>query len=50
LRKREDGFEEVTFVLIAKEAGFSRSNLYKYFNDHQYCGHRGSGSEHGGAG
>ena len=25
-------FEEITFVLIAKEAQFTRSNLYKYFN------------------
>jgi len=25
-------FEEITFVLIAKEATFTRSNLYKYFN------------------
>jgi TetR/AcrR family transcriptional regulator len=25
-------FEEITFVLIAKEAKFTRSNLYKYFN------------------
>jgi TetR/AcrR family transcriptional regulator len=25
-------FEEITFVLIAKEASFTRSNLYKYFN------------------
>ncbi|RLC29982.1 MAG: hypothetical protein DRH32_06470 [Deltaproteobacteria bacterium] len=24
-------FEEITFVLIAKEANFTRSNLYKYF-------------------
>jgi AcrR family transcriptional regulator len=24
-------FEEISFVLIAKEAGFTRSNLYKYF-------------------
>lgn len=26
------GFEEITFALIAKEAKFTRSNLYKYFN------------------
>ena len=26
------GFEEITFVSIAKEANFTRSNLYKYFN------------------
>lgn len=26
------GFEEITFVSIAREAGFTRSNLYKYFN------------------
>ncbi len=25
-------FEEITFVLIAREATFTRSNLYKYFN------------------
>lgn len=25
------GYEEITFVQIAKEAGFTRSNLYKYF-------------------
>jgi len=25
-------FEEITFVLIAEEANFTRSNLYKYFN------------------
>ncbi|WP_372370419.1 TetR family transcriptional regulator [Candidatus Uabimicrobium sp. HlEnr_7] len=25
-------FEEITFALIAKEAAFTRSNLYKYFN------------------
>jgi len=25
-------FEEITFVLIAEEAKFTRSNLYKYFN------------------
>ena len=25
-------FEEITFVAIAKEAKFTRSNLYKYFN------------------
>jgi AcrR family transcriptional regulator len=25
-------FEEITFVSIAKEANFTRSNLYKYFN------------------
>lgn len=25
-------FEEITFVLIAKQAKFTRSNLYKYFN------------------
>lgn len=25
-------FEEITFALIAKEAKFTRSNLYKYFN------------------
>jgi len=25
-------FEEITFVLIAEEASFTRSNLYKYFN------------------
>ncbi|OHD08578.1 MAG: hypothetical protein A2086_13045 [Spirochaetes bacterium GWD1_27_9] len=25
-------FEEITFALIAKEANFTRSNLYKYFN------------------
>ena len=25
-------FEDITFVLIAKEADFTRSNLYKYFN------------------
>jgi AcrR family transcriptional regulator len=25
-------FEEITFALIAKEARFTRSNLYKYFN------------------
>jgi len=25
-------FEEITFVLIAKEAKFTRSNLYKYFS------------------
>ena len=24
-------FEEITFALIAKEAGFTRSNLYRYF-------------------
>ena len=24
-------FEEITFVMIAKEAGFTRSNLYRYF-------------------
>jgi len=26
------GFTEITFVSIAKEANFTRSNLYKYFN------------------
>lgn len=26
------GFAEITFVSIAKEANFTRSNLYKYFN------------------
>ncbi len=25
-------FEEISFTLIAKEAGFTRSNLYKYFS------------------
>lgn len=25
-------FDEITFVLIAEEANFTRSNLYKYFN------------------
>lgn len=25
------GFDEITFVLIAEEASFTRSNLYKYF-------------------
>lgn len=25
-------YEDITFVLIAKEANFTRSNLYKYFN------------------
>ena len=25
-------FEDITFVSIAREAGFTRSNLYKYFN------------------
>ncbi len=25
-------FDEITFASIAKEAGFTRSNLYKYFN------------------
>lgn len=29
-------FEEITFVLIAKEATFTRSNLYKY-SDSNYC-------------
>ena len=27
----EHRFEEITFVMIAKEAGFTRSNLYRYF-------------------
>ena len=27
----ENRFEEITFVMIAKEAGFTRSNLYRYF-------------------
>ncbi|BBM81792.1 TetR family transcriptional regulator [Candidatus Uabimicrobium amorphum] len=29
---QERSFEEITFALIAKEAKFTRSNLYKYFN------------------
>ncbi len=28
---KEHRFEEITFVMIAKEAGFTRSNLYRYF-------------------
>lgn len=28
---KENRFEEITFVMIAKEAGFTRSNLYRYF-------------------
>ncbi|MBT7188646.1 MAG: TetR family transcriptional regulator [Anaerolineae bacterium] len=27
----EHRFEKITFVMIAKEAGFTRSNLYRYF-------------------
>ncbi len=27
----ENRFEEITFVMVAKEAGFTRSNLYRYF-------------------
>ena len=27
----ENRFEEITFVMIADEAGFTRSNLYRYF-------------------
>ena len=27
----ENRFEEITFVMIAKQAGFTRSNLYRYF-------------------
>jgi len=29
---KKHSFEEITFVSIAKEAKFTRSNLYKYFN------------------
>ena len=29
----EHRFEEITFVMIAKEAGFTRSNLYRYFKN-----------------
>ena len=29
---KELGFEDITFVRIAKEAKFTRSNLYKYFD------------------
>jgi AcrR family transcriptional regulator len=29
---RKHSFEEISFALIAKEAGFTRSNLYKYFH------------------
>lgn len=28
---KEHRFEEITFVMIAKKAGFTRSNLYRYF-------------------
>jgi len=28
---KEYRFEEITFVMIAKQAGFTRSNLYRYF-------------------
>jgi AcrR family transcriptional regulator len=28
---KKHSFEEISFALIAKEAGFTRSNLYKYF-------------------
>ena len=29
---RKHSFEEISFTLIAKEAGFTRSNLYRYFS------------------
>ena len=29
---KKHSFEEITFSSIAKEAKFTRSNLYKYFN------------------
>lgn len=29
---QQHSFEEITFVSIAREANFTRSNLYKYFN------------------
>jgi AcrR family transcriptional regulator len=29
---KKHSFEEISFTLIAKEAGFTRSNLYKYFS------------------
>ncbi len=28
-----DNYEEITFAMISKEANFTRSNLYKYFNN-----------------
>ena len=29
---KKHSFEQISFALIAKEAGFTRSNLYKYFS------------------